>query len=131
MKNEETLAVIAEYFQCLNSERWEAMARLWHEHARLDASGARTREGPAQIVEYLQKALAPYATHDDAPTRVVVDGRYASVDIHYVGVTHDGREVVINAHSEYEVEAHRIVRLMTRYDINRARTELAAAESPG
>ena len=131
MKNEETLAVIAEYFQCLNTEQWEAMARLWHENAQLDASGARLRVGPAQVVQYLQKALAPYVRHHDAPTRVVVDGGRASVDVHYVGVTHDGRDVVINARSEYEVEGHQIVRLTTRYDIDRARNELATAELQG
>ena len=125
MKNEDTLAVVARYFQYLNAERWDEMAELWDQDARLDASGARPRVGTEQILEYFQKAFAPYAQHDDAPPQVLVDGGRASVDIHYVGVTHDGRDVVIDAHSEYEIERGRIVTLTTRYDIERARQDLS------
>lgn len=129
VKNEDTLAVVARYFQCLNAENWECMAGLWHDDAQLDASGARPRVGPDAVIDYLRKAFASYATHDDAPTAISVDGGRASVDVHYVGRTHEGREVVIDARSVYEVRDDRIARLTTRYDVDRARQDLGPASS--
>lgn len=126
MKNEDTLAVVARYFQCLNAEDWEGMAELWHDDAELSASGARPRTGGLGAIDYFKKAFAPYATHDDAPTRVEVAGGDASVDIHYVGTTRAGQRVEIDAHSDYEIVGGRIKRLTTRYDVERARGDLAS-----
>jgi fatty-acyl-CoA synthase len=129
VKSEDTLSVVARYFQYLNTENWEAMRELWHEDGELDASGARPRTGGEGAIDYFHKALAPYASHDDIPTRVEVDGGRASVDIHYVGVTHEGRRVVIDAHSVYEVDDGRIRRLTSRYDLELARRDLEGSPS--
>ena len=131
MKNEDTLAVVARYFQYLNAEEWEKMAELWHADARLDASGARLRVGPDAAVEYLRKALAPYALHDDTPTKVSFDGSLAIVEVHYVGTTHDGQDVVIDAQSTYEVADDRILRLTTRYDVERIRQNVTLRPPKG
>lgn len=126
MKNEDTLAIVARYFQCLNDEDWEGMAALWHDDAELDASGARPRTGGRGAIDYFKKAFAPYVEHDDAPTKIEVAGGHASVDVHYVGTTAAGGRVEIAAHSDYEIVAGRIKRLTTRYDVDRARGDLTA-----
>lgn len=131
VKNEDTLSVVARYFQYLNTEDWEAMRELWHDDGELDASGARPRTGGEGAIDYFRKAFAPYASHDDMPTKVEVDGGQAAVDVHYVGVTHEGREVVIDAHSVYEVDAGKIRRLTSRYDLDRARSDLGEAPPSG
>jgi ketosteroid isomerase-like protein len=116
--------VVERYFACLNAEDWAGMRELWHDDAELVASGARPRTGPDGAVDYLQRALAPYAEHHDEPTSITVDGDRAIVTVAYVGRTHVGQEVRIDATSTYRVVDGRIESLRTEYDVAAARRSL-------
>lgn len=123
-------AAIRTYFEAINSEDWERLATVWHEDAELRAVGARPRRGRAEIGAYFPKTLAPWRRHLDDPVRVAVAGDVVTVEIHFVGSTDDGRAVEFDAVDVFDLEAGRIRRLSTWYDVDAVRRRLPVPTPP-
>lgn len=120
----DTEALIQRYFECLNTEAWEAMGQIWHEDAELRAVGARPRRGREEVVDYFRNLFNPWPEHRDEATRVVVAGSVATVEVSFTGTTADGRTVSFDAVDVFDIEDGLIKRLSNWYDIDFARRKL-------
>jgi uncharacterized protein (TIGR02246 family) len=117
------------YFQAINSEDWETLRTLWRDDAVLVAVGARTRNGPDEIVQFFQKVFVPWAEHDDQPARFITDGDTSAVEVTFTGKTHDGRDVQFGALDVIDVKDGQIQQLTNWYDISHVRKLLEPVAS--
>jgi uncharacterized protein (TIGR02246 family) len=129
MSVDETLldvrAAIGAYFDGVNAGRYDDVAALFAEDAVLLAPGTKPRRGREQIAAYFPAVLARYPEHFDDPTRVLVDGRAAAVEIDFTGRLDTGAPIAFQAIDVFDFdERGRIVRLTTWYDSHRLRKQL-------
>jgi uncharacterized protein (TIGR02246 family) len=133
MSTETTLdvrAVLDAYFDGINSERYADVAALFAEDGVLVAPGVKPRRGRESIESYFGMALARYPVHHDAPTRTMVDGRTATVEIAFTGELASGAPMTFEALDVFDLDADgRIVKLVTWYDSHLVRGRLIDAEA--
>jgi ketosteroid isomerase-like protein len=122
-------AVVLRYFRCLDTENWQGMAEIWCEDGMLRAVGARPRDGRDGVIAYFSKLFAPWPTHEDKPTRIVIAERdqTALAEVRFHGTTPDGRDVGFDAIDVFDFREGRIAKLTNWYDIDYARRSLAPA----
>jgi ketosteroid isomerase-like protein len=113
------------YFNSLNNERWEEFRDIWHPDADFSAVGARPRHGVDDVLEYFRGVFRPWKVHDDQPVRVLLSGDSATIEVHFKGVAHDGREIEFDAVDVFDLDGGRIRRLSNWYDIELVRRWLA------
>jgi ketosteroid isomerase-like protein len=116
--------ILARYFECLNKESWDRMAEIWHEDCHLRAVGARPRRGRDEVVEFFSRLFRPWVKHEDMPTRTIIAGDVATVEVKFTGATHDGRVVAFEAVDVFDIQDGRIRSLSNWYDIDFVRSEL-------
>ena len=91
MEEQQIRELVQAYFDRLNGEDWQGLASLFATDAVLRAPGSRTWEGRDEVSAYYRAALAPYPEHRDEPTRVLVAGDTATVEIHFEGRLANGQ----------------------------------------
>jgi ketosteroid isomerase-like protein len=116
MEPTEVRAVVADYFDCVNNDQWDALAALFHPHAESRPVDAPARHGRDEVLAMYPLVLAPFPEHFDAPVRVLVSGDTAAVDIHFTGTMTDGRVVEFDAVDVIELEDGLIRRISYWYD---------------
>lgn len=120
--------VLHAYFDGLNRDDFASVAALFAPDAELRAVGARPRRGPEEIRGYLEAALRPYPVHRDEPTRILLSGDAATVEIAFTGETAAGVPLGFDAVDVFDFDAEgRIVRLTSWYDSHAVRRALAEA----
>jgi ketosteroid isomerase-like protein len=113
------------YFEGVNAERFDDVAALFAPEGVLIAPGTLPRRG-VEIAAYFAAALAPYPDHYDDPTRVVVAGSTATVEIHFTGRTASGAALEFDAIDVFDFDGTRlIVQLSSWYDSHLVRKKLA------
>jgi ketosteroid isomerase-like protein len=120
----EAEALVARYFECLNTESWDGMAEIWHEDCHLRAVGARPRHGREAVIEFFSRLFGPWAEHEDRATRTIVAGSVATVEVTFTGTTRDGRVVAFEAVDVFDIQGGRIRSLSNWYDIDFVRSKL-------
>ena len=121
-------ATIRAYFEGINAERYDRVAALFAPDGVLIAPGTPPRRGPAEIEEYFRSALRIYPEHFDDPTRTVVAGSTATVEIHFTGALASGARMEFDAVDVFDMDAEgRIARLSSWYDSHAVRGQLRAA----
>ena len=112
------------YFAGVNADRFDDVAALFAPEATLTAPGV----GPLprdEIAGYLSTALEGYPTHYDEPTRTVLAGTAATVEITFTGERADGTPIRFDALDVFDFDdAGRITRLRTWFDSHELRKKL-------
>lgn len=122
-------AVLDAYFDGINSERYDEVAALFAPDGELSAPGVRTRRGPEEIAAYFRMVLARYPVHHDQPTRTVIAGSTATVEISFTGELESGAPITFEAVDVFDFdEQGKISKLVTWYDSHLVRSKLAAAQ---
>jgi ketosteroid isomerase-like protein len=121
-------SVVLRYFECLDQEDWGSMRDLWRADGELRAVGARPRDGVDAVIGYFSKLFAPWPTHEDRPTRLLVApaDRVVTAEVVFTGRTHEGRDVRFEAVDVFDLTDGRIQRLSNWYDIDFVRRTLTA-----
>lgn len=121
------------YFDGINEERFEDVGALFTPDAELRAPGFPVRRGRAEIAAYLAGVLATYPVHRDQPTRTLLAGDTATVEIHYTGRLADGTPLEFDAVDIFDFAPDgQIAALRTWYDSAAVHGDLAkAAAVPG
>jgi ketosteroid isomerase-like protein len=125
-----TPELIQRYFTCLDREDWEQMRTLWDPAGRMRAVGARERVGREEVLRYFSRLFAPWPSHSDTPTRVVIAESVVTVEVRFDGVTPHGKSVSFEAVDVFDIANGVITALSNWYDIDYARRELADVHSP-
>lgn len=123
-------AVLDAYFDGINGERYEDVAGLFAPDGVLCAPGVRPRRGPDEIAAYFGMVLARYPVHHDQPTRTVIAGHTATVEIAFTGELACGAPMTFEALDVFDLDAEgRITKLVTWYDSHLVRARLTDAEA--
>lgn len=121
-------ATIHAYFEGINAERYDRVAALFAADGVLIAPGIEPRRGAAEIEEYFRSALRLYPEHHDDPTRTIVAGSTATVEIHFTGALESGARMEFDAVDVFDLDDQgRIARLSSWYDSHAVRSQLRAA----
>jgi ketosteroid isomerase-like protein len=126
-------AALDGYFDGINEERFDDVAALFTPDAELRAPGFPVRRGREEIAAYLAGVLATYPVHRDQPTRTLIAGDTATVEIHYTGELADGTPLEFEAVDVFDFTPDgQIASLRTWYDSAAVLGDLAkAAAAPG
>jgi hypothetical protein len=123
-------AVLDAYFDGINGERYEDVAALFAADGVLVAPGVRPRRGGEEIAAYFRMVLARYPVHRDQPTRTLIAGTSATVEIAFTGELASGAPVEFEAVDVFDLDAGgRIAKLATWYDSHLVRGRLTDAEA--
>ncbi|WP_028066423.1 nuclear transport factor 2 family protein [Solirubrobacter soli] len=123
-------AVLDAYFAGINSERYADVAALFAPEGVLVAPGVKPRTGPAQIAAYFDMVLARYPVHHDRPTRTMIDGATATVEIDFTGELATGAPLTFEAVDVFDLDPDgKITKLVTWYDSHLVRARLTDAEA--
>jgi hypothetical protein len=123
-------AVLDAYFDGINGERYTEVAALFAPDGELIAPGVRPRRGPEAIAAYFGMVLERYPVHHDQPTRTLIDGRTATVEIDFTGELANGAPLTFEAVDVFDLDEHgRIAKLVTWYDSHLVRARLTDAEA--
>lgn len=123
------LTLIDRYFTSINAENWPHFAQLWAPDAELRAVGTRPRRGASEIEDFYRGLFSPWQRHRDEATRVLPSGDAVTVEVRFDGETHDGRTLSFDAVDVFDIDAGRIRRLSTWYDLVLVRRLLADPSS--
>jgi hypothetical protein len=84
--------------------------------------------GPKEVETYFTAALGPYPEHLDTPTRILVSGSTATVEIHFKGALDGGIEIEFDAVDVFDFDDDGLVtRLTSWYDSHDVRSRLREA----
>ena len=123
-------AVLDAYFDGINGERYEAVAALFAPDGELVAPGVKPRRGRAAIADYFGLVLQRYPVHHDQPTRTLIDGATATVEIDFTGELASGAPLTFQAVDVFDLDAEgKIAKLVTWYDSHLVRSRLTDAEA--
>lgn len=129
MEEQQIRELVQAYFDRLNGEDWQGLASLFATDAVLRAPGSRTWEGRDEVSAYYRAALAPYPEHRDEPTRVLVAGDTATVEIHFEGRLANGQPLAFDAVDVFDFADGHVVELSSWYDSHAVRKQLAQAQA--
>lgn len=125
-------STIRAYFDAINGERYDRAAALFAPGAELVAPGIEPLSDATEIERYFTQALRPYPEHRDEPTRTILAGRTATVEIHFTGALASGQRLEFDAVDIFDCDAEgRISRLTTWYDSHAVRARLRRAMEAG
>jgi SnoaL-like domain len=121
-------AALRGYFEGINSERYGDVGALFAPEGELKAPGSRVLRGPKEVETYFSAALGPYPQHLDTPTRILVSGTTATVEIHFKGALADGIEIEFDAVDVFDFDDGGLVTSLTSwYDSHDVRSRLREA----
>lgn len=121
-------AALSAYFDGINSERYGEVGALFAPDGVLKAPGSDWRRGPKEVETYFTAALGPYPEHLDTPTRILISGSTATVEIHYKGALASGAEIEFDAVDVFDFDDDGLVtRLTSWYDSHDVRSRLREA----
>lgn len=116
--------IVQDYFRFANTEQWDRLAGLFTEDATYRTPGARRRNGRADVAAFYPKAFSDWATHQDTPGLVIVDGDVAAVEIVFSGTTHGGKAVTFECVDIFRMRDGLIATLSTWYDLGPVRAAM-------
>ena len=117
--------VILDYFDAINTEKWEKLASLWCDDAELRVVAARPRFGRDDVLTYYPKALAGYPKHFDDPVRISVAGDVVTVEIAFTGTTPEGHPVTFDAVDVFDLKDGKLWKMSSWFNIEDVRRQAA------
>jgi ketosteroid isomerase-like protein len=123
-------AALQAYFDGINSERYGDVGALFAPEGELKAPGSGWLRGPDEVQTYFAAALGPYPEHRDTPTRILVSGSTATVEIHFKGALAGGPEIEFDAVDVFDFDDDGLItRLTSWYDSHEVRSRLREARA--
>ena len=127
MLENDVRAVVQRYFDCVNSDDWDGLRELWHPECVTTPVDGPQRHGIDEVLGLYPLILAPFPTHLDDPTRILVSGNSATVEIRFTGTLEDGRVVTFDALDVFDLEDGLIRRLRYWYNAGPILAQIVAS----
>ncbi len=80
-----TQSLVEEYLGAVNSHDWATLERVFHPDVEIVHGMTLSTTGREKAIKLLTAIVAQFAEHEDRPTRFIVDGDTAAVEITFVG----------------------------------------------
>lgn len=116
MQEHEVRDVVKRYFDCVNTDDWGPFRELWHPDCVTTPVEGPQLRGVDEVLALYPLLLEPFPEHFDDPTRVLVSGDSATVEIHFTGRLRNGEVVEFDALDVFDLEDGLIRRLRYWYD---------------
>lgn len=109
-------ALVEAYFDAVNRHDWDQLAGVFHPEVVVQHGASLTAEGRERALKLLGAVVAQFSEHHDRPTRVLVDGSAAAVEVSFTGTLPTGSAVAFDAVDVFDTDGETITRVVSWYD---------------
>lgn len=111
-----TATLVERYFDAINNDKWHDLAAVLHPEVHVQHGMSFSCSGVESAVRFYQAIIRQFNEHEDRPTRIVVDGNTAAVEITFTGTKKDHTPLTFPAADFIETDGQRITRVSSWYD---------------
>lgn len=111
-----TTEIVTRYYELANAGQWDAWCDLFAADQVMDEQLAGHIEGQDTLRDMMRGFPDMYASFNNRPRHVIVDGDTAAVVSHIHAVTHDGSTIDANVANYFEVTGGRITYMANFHD---------------
>jgi ketosteroid isomerase-like protein len=112
-----TAELVGRYFDAVNGHDWEQLAAIFHPDVVVEHGSTLSVTGRDRAIRLLSAVVAQFGEHRDQPTRVLVDGRAAAVEIRFTGTrAADGKPLSFAAVDIIDTDGEVITKVASWYD---------------
>lgn len=111
-----TRALVERYLDAVNTHDWATLEEVFHPDVTIQHGMTLSITGRQDAIRLLSRIVAQFAEHEDRPTRFVVEGDVAAVEITFVGTRSDGTAITFEAADVIDTDGDRITRVVSWYD---------------
>jgi ketosteroid isomerase-like protein len=111
-----TRSLVERYFDAVNAHDWDQLAEVFHADVTVRHGATLSTSGRDRAVKLLKAVVAQFAEHEDQPTRVLVDGNVAVVEIAFTGTKPDGTQLAFEAVDVIDTDGECITQVVSWYD---------------
>jgi len=108
--------LVTRYFAAVNARDWDGFAATLHPEVTIRQGELLGASGVDDVTRLYRAIVAQYDEHEDRPTRILVDGTRAAVEITFRGRLRDGTPLTFPAFDVIDVEDGAIRTVSTWYD---------------
>ena len=108
-----TAELVERYFDVINNDKWDELAALLHPDVRIQHGMSFSCEGIESAVRFYQAIIRQFDEHEDRPTRILVDGTSAAVEITFTGTKTDGTPLTFPAADFIDTDGERITKIFS------------------
>jgi ketosteroid isomerase-like protein len=109
-------ALVETYFDAVNNHKWEQLADVFHPDVTIQHGMTLHTQGREKAVRLLQAVVRQFEEHEDAPTRYVIEGDVAAVEIRFTGRKPEGEPISFDAVDIIDTDGESITRVVSWYD---------------
>lgn len=111
-----TRELVESYLDAVNTHQWDVLERIFHPDVTIQHGMSLSTNGRDRAIRLLQAIVAQFTEHEDRPTRFIVEGSTAAVEITFLGTKPDGTEVTFEAADVIDTDGAQITRVTSWYD---------------
>jgi ketosteroid isomerase-like protein len=111
-----TRSLVERYLDAVNTHDWATLEAVFHPDVTIQHGMTLSTSGRDKAIRLLTAVVAQFAEHEDRPTRFIVEGDSAAVEITFVGTLPDGTEITFPAADVIDTDGERITRVVSWYD---------------
>lgn len=111
-----TRTLVQKYFDAVNNHDWDQLVEVFHPDVTVQHGSTLSTSGRGRAVKLLQAVVAQFAEHEDRPTRMLVDGNVAAVEIAFTGTLPNGLALAFEAVDIIDTDGDAITRVVSWYD---------------
>jgi ketosteroid isomerase-like protein len=108
--------LVEKYFDAVNNHKWEQLADVFHPDVTIQHGMTLNTQGRDKAVRLLQAVVRQFEKHEDLPTRYVIEGDVAAVEIRFSGRRRDGKPLSFDAVDIIDTDGESITRVVSWYD---------------
>jgi ketosteroid isomerase-like protein len=123
----DTATIVAQYYELANAGKWDAWCDLFAADQVMDEQLAGHVEGRETLRAMMAGFPAMYASFQNSPREIIVDGDKAGVVSHISAVVPDGGRIEAGVMNYFHVVAGEIVYMANFHDTQPFRAVLPAA----
>ena len=111
-----TQDLVDRYFDAVNHHKWDELAELFHPEVTIQHGMTLSTTGREKAVKLLSAVVRQFAEHEDIPTRTLVDGHVAAIEIRFVGAKADGTPIEFDAVDFIDTDGTHVTKVASWYD---------------
>lgn len=111
-----TRTLVEKYFDAVNNHKWEQLAEVFGPEVVVQHGSTLSTSGRDRAVKLLKAVVAQFDQHHDRPTRVLVDGNVAAVEIAFTGTLPGGAALSFEAVDIFDTDGESITKVVSWYD---------------